>query len=328
LEEIIWQMQKEEQTLKVMPPSFDGCFNVSAFIVQEEPTKKTEKIIDYLSRDFGYSASSIDDYLSCPLKFYFQHVIRLREKENLLNEPEGKDIGNFIHGFLDQMFRGFIDKNPLLDAQFEKKFFAAFETRFAEELQKRMGAEAFMLREIMLYRLKKFLENERSRKVKSVLSLEQGQPEGFIEFDARKFAFKYRIDRIDLLRDDSILVLDYKTGFSAKSPAGLVKLEAMELSRQGIRDNIHSFQLPIYCYFARHMFKDKPLNAALYNLRNLELSYFIDDSKLDTLKRTMELCLKALDFILAEIINPGVDFYPDNSDERGCQYCAFSTLCR
>lgn len=328
LEEIIWQMQKEEKTLKVMPPSFDGCFNVSAFIAQEEPAKKTQKIIDYLTRDFEYSASSIDDYLSCPLKFYFQHVLRVREKEDLLNEPEGKDIGNFIHDLLDHLYSGFLGKEPVLDAQFEKQFFTEFEARFAEEIKKRMGSEAFMVREIMVYRLKRFLENERSRKVKSILSLEERQPVGFIKFDARPFKFKYRIDRIDLLSNDSVLVLDYKTGFSSKGPGGLDKLEGMELSRHGIRDNIRSFQLPVYCYFTRDKFKDKPLNAALYNLRSLELSYFIDNDNLDTAERTMELCLEALGFILAEIINPEVDFYQDKSDERSCQYCAFSVLCR
>ncbi len=65
-----------------------------------------------------------------------------------------------------------------------------------------------------------------------------------------------------------------------------------------------------------------------YNLRSLELSYFIDNDNLDTLKRTMELCLEALGFILAEIISPEVDFYQDKSDERSCQHCAFSVLCR
>jgi len=330
LEEIIWQRQKQEKTLKVMPPSFDGCFNVSAFIAQgKEAAKKTPKIIGFLAKDFEYSASSIDDYLSCPLKFYFQHVLHLREKEDLLNEPEAKDIGNFMHNFLDQMFSGFLGKEPVLDTQFKKQFFAEFQARFAEEIQKRMGSEAFMVREIMVHRLNKFLENERLRQVKSILSLEERQPAGFIKFDARtSFKFKYRIDRIDLLSDDSVLVLDYKTGFSFKGPAGLVKLEGMEKSRQAIRDNIHSFQLPIYCYFTRNKFKDKPLNAALYNLRSLELSYFIDNDNLDTLKRTMELCLEALGFILAEIISPQVDFYPDKSDERSCQYCAFSALCR
>jgi CRISPR/Cas system-associated exonuclease Cas4 (RecB family) len=70
------------------------------------------------------------------------------------------------------------------------------------------------------------------------------------------------------------------------------------------------------------------LNAALYGLRDLDLSYFIKPDKLDTAARVTELCLAALEATIAEITNPAVDFYPDKTDMRTCQYCAFSALCR
>jgi len=328
LEEIIWQRQKEKKTLKVMPLSLDGCFNVSALSRQEEPVKKTKKIIDFLTNDFEYSASSVDDYLACPLKFYYQDVLRLREKEDLLNEPEGKDVGTFLHEFLDHMFRGFLNSPPVLNNKFEDLFFETFEARFADDIQKRMGSEAFMVKEIMHYRLKKFLAHERRRKPKSILSLEERQPAGLIRLCGKNFKFKYRIDRIDLLDDESILVLDYKTGYSAKEPEASDKLEAMELVREDIQKNIHSFQLPIYYYFSCDKFKDQPLNAALYNLRSLEFSYFIKPDKLDTAGKVMERCLGALEATVAEITNPEMDFYPDKTDARICQHCAFSALCK
>jgi hypothetical protein len=207
-------------------------------------------------------------------------------------------------------------------------FFREFETRFADEIKKRMGAEAFMVKDIMYYRLKKFLSKERLRKVKSILFLEERQPAGLIKLGAKHFKFKYRIDRIDLLDDGSVLVLDYKTGHSPKGPEPLDKLERMGLGREEIKKNIHSFQLPIYFYFTRGKFKEKPLNAALYGLRDLDLSYFIKPDKLDTAARVTELCLAALEATIAEITNPAVDFYPDKTDMRTCQYCAFSALCR
>ena len=330
LEEIIWQRQKEKQTLKALPLLQDGRFNITAFAAENRGAKKTKKIADYLVNDFEYSASSIDNYLGCPLRFYYQYVLRLQEKEDLLNEPEGKDIGSFIHNLLDHTFGVFKGKQPVFDTKFEKQFFEEFEEHFAEEIQKRMGAEAFMVKEIMRYRLAKFLDSERQRKVKQIISLEERQPIGEIKLAKKSFKFKYRIDRIDLLDDDnnSILVIDYKTGSSAKQPEDLARLEAMELSRESIKDNIHSFQLPIYYYFTRSKFKDQPLNAALYNLRDLGLYYFIDPKEIEDADKVMELCLKALEAVVAEITSTETDFYPDTSDERSCQYCAFSALCK
>jgi CRISPR/Cas system-associated exonuclease Cas4 (RecB family) len=328
LEEIIWQRQKEKKTLRALPMLQDGRFNITALATENRGAKKTRKVIDYLVNDFAYSSSSIDDYLGCPLRFYYQHVLRLREKEDLLDEPEGKDIGNFIHNLISYTFSVFKDKRPVIDAQFEKQFFEEFETHFAEEIQKRMGAEAFMVKEIMSYRLKRFLANERLRKVKQILSLEAEHPIGEIRLGGRPFKFKYRIDRIDLLEDNSILVIDYKTGGSAREPKDLAGLEAMQLSRESIKENINSFQLPIYYYFTRSMFKDRPLNAGLYNLRTIDFSYFIKPKELEKADRIMELCLKALEAVIAEIISPNADFYPDTSDDYTCKRCVFSSLCK
>jgi CRISPR/Cas system-associated exonuclease Cas4 (RecB family) len=328
LEEIIWLRQKEKKTLKAQPLTIDGRFNITALTAQNQGAKKTAKVIDYLLNDFAYSPSSIDDYLGCPLRFYYQYVLRLKEKEDLLGEPEGKDIGTFIHNLLEYTFRVFKDRRPVIDAHFEKQFFVEFEARFAEEIQKRMGAEAFMVREIMSYRLKKFLAKERLRKVKEIVSLEAGQPVGEIRLADRPFKFKYRIDRIDLLDDGSILVIDYKTGGRAKEPQDLTGLGTIELDRANIKKKIRSFQLPIYYYFTRSMFKDRPLNAGLYNLRDLDFSYFIKPKELQKADRVMELCLKALEAVILEITSPDTDFYPDPSDDYSCRHCAFAGLCK
>jgi hypothetical protein len=76
------------------------------------------------------------------------------------------------------------------------------------------------------------------------------------------------------------------------------------------------------------MFKDRPLNAGLYNLRTIDFSYFIKPKELEKADRIMELCLKALEAVIAEIISPNADFYPDTSDDYTCKRCVFSSLCK
>lgn len=56
--------------------------------------------------------------------------------------------------------------------------------------------------------------------------------------------------------------------------------------------------------------------------------YFIRESKLDVADKVMKICLSGLEVILEEIIDPKVDFYPDKSDERACQRCLFSSMCK
>lgn len=325
LEELIWQRQKEERSLEVITQP-RARFNVEV-LPKKGTMKKSKQVIEFLE-DLRYSPSSIDTYLNCPLQFYYQYVLGLREKEELLDAPQGKDIGDFIHGLLEDTYREFLDKKPFIDDKFKNRFFKEFNRRFDQDLKKRMGPDAFMVKDIMDYRLKKFLDNEQQREVKRVVSLEDESLGGRIKLADSSFQFKCRIDRIDELEDSTILILDYKTGAATKAPTKLAKLESIEMDRRSIKETIRSFQLPLYYYFVRRKFKDLKLNAALYNLRNLDFAFFIRPEAVDTADRVMGICIKALGFILAEILNPQVDFEADESRERYCEYCPFFYLCR
>ena len=204
----------------------------------------------------------------------------------------------------------------------------ALRSQTPSDLAKRLGDESFMVKDIMEFRLKIFLDSERERKVKKIISLEERNPAETVALLGKDFKFKYRIDRIDQLEDDSILVIDYKTGANPKPPAALKKLKAMAFDRTSIRDTIYSFQLPLYYYFVSRKFKDVPLNATLYNLRDIEFTDFIKQKNLAEATEVMNICFKALETIISEIINPEFDFEADKSKERNCEYCPFQAMCK
>jgi ATP-dependent exoDNAse (exonuclease V) beta subunit len=184
-----------------------------------------------------------------------------------------------------------------------------------------------MIKAIMRERLMRLLENERTRPVRKVLALEERLPAQQLILGDQTYRCKYVIDRVDELPDSSILVIDYKTGSAAKEPAGLSSLLKMELDREAMRQTIHSFQLPLYCYFARKRYPSRRVNAALYNLREIECRYFIKPDKLDTADEVMDICLQALAQLLGEIMNPDCAFAADKSNERACGFCEFRAMC-
>ncbi|MCS7227574.1 MAG: PD-(D/E)XK nuclease family protein, partial [Endomicrobia bacterium] len=101
VEELIWEQQKKKKELKI-ENIISGFFQVN-FKVKKRDIKKTKDIIEYL-KTMIYSTSALDIYLQCPLKFYFNYVLSLEEEEVYVDEPESKDIGNFIHSLLEQTF--------------------------------------------------------------------------------------------------------------------------------------------------------------------------------------------------------------------------------
>ncbi|MCX5712947.1 MAG: PD-(D/E)XK nuclease family protein, partial [Candidatus Omnitrophica bacterium] len=120
LEEIIWEKEKESGLGSVQVPQ--ASFNVKVLPKRLE-IEKTPDTVKFL-KEMSYSASSVNTYLWCPLRFYYQYVLGLKEKEELLDEPEGKDVGTFIHELFEAAFSKFINKRPCIDKTFKDVFFA------------------------------------------------------------------------------------------------------------------------------------------------------------------------------------------------------------
>jgi hypothetical protein len=84
----------------------------------------------------------------------------------------------------------------------------------------------------------------------------------------------------------------------------------------------------LYCYFAKQKYKDIYINACLYNLKNTELTYFINPKEEDSAGLKLEKCMEALFFIVEEIFNPDKPFQADDKNKRICNHCPFIYMCR
>lgn len=331
LEEIIWAKQQKAGCLDavVIP---QARFSVKVTTEKQAVAKKPE-IISYL-RKRSYSASSVNTYLACPMRFYFQYVLGLEEKDDLLDEPEAADIGTFLHEFLEAAYSPYLGKKPSFDKTFEKGFFELFDEHFENSFRRKMKSDAFLLRQLIVFRLHKFLDNERRRDIAAVISVER-EFKGAIKLAQGSFDFRAFVDRIDRLSDGSVLILDYKTGSTSVMPKDIAKIEAGGMSRQALRNSLKSFQLPIYLYFVRQQkfCHGASLNAALYSLRDMEKNqglntFFRAGLEEDEQNAAMDVYLKALDAIFAEILNPDIPFTADEDVSRQCGYCPFFYMCR
>lgn len=325
IQQLIWNKQKEQNKIDVLPQLY-AKFNMQV-LPKKEKIKKTTQILNFLE-NIHYSPSSIDTYIACPMRFYYQYVLGLKEKEEILDEPAAKDIGNFMHKFLENIYLKFINIKPIFDNKFENSFFKEFNTQFDRNLKKMIGSDAFMVKDVISYRLKKFLYKEAERNIKKILSVEDPSFGQRLQFKKRNIQFKCRIDRIDQNNDNGILIIDYKTGGSAKTPVRFETLKTIEFNRETIKDKIHSFQLPLYYQFAKQKYKDTSLNAALYNLRQADLTFLFRGKEQELAEDIIKLYMDALEFIIEEIMDEKKDFEADESNEGLCEYCPFFYMCR
>ncbi len=306
LEELIWEQQVREGALRAFPTK-RAAFQAGASSVGRT-APKTPRMMEFL-KGFSFSASSVNSYLKNPYEFYTRYVLGLREQEDLLDEPDAAIIGNFFHQFLEEAYRPFEGRRPVLDDDFEAGFKALFERHFREEFTQRMRSDDFLVRRVMEHKLKAFLafERERMGTVERLVAVERDYP-GMLELPSGKFLFKTRVDRVEELAGGQLSVLDYKTGSSDKLPSRpLVLSDAPD--REEIFNKVRSFQLPLYMYFVSRAMPGRLVNAGLYLLRSAEIKYFFTDRFAAVpLEDIIAPYWRALDTVMAEIMDPDVPF--------------------
>jgi RecB family exonuclease len=192
-----------------------------------------------------------------------------------------------------------------------------------------------MIKDVLLFRMEKFLEREKQRRVARILSLEK-EFSGMINLSGAKIKFKAIVDRIDLLEDKSTLILDYKTGGSEIMPkTDPREIEQAGFTREALKTTIRSFQLPLYLYLVAGQpeFRRASLNACLYLVKDLRKNsglcpLFKEEEEAGERDVLMKVFLAALAALVQEILDPKVAFKADEKDPRLCAACPFFNLCR
>jgi hypothetical protein len=312
VEELVWEAQKKHRRLDavtVCRPQFQTAVGAHRVVIP-----KTPQIVDFL-RHHCYSASSLNLYLRSPVEFYYTYVLGLREKEDLLNEPENRQVGTFIHELLEEAFKGFVGRRPVIDERYRHYFQQILDARFAQTLGKAGRADVFLLKTVIEERMRRFLDAEaggHDRSVREVLYIER-RFEDTIPLNCGTMSLVYRIDRVDRMADGEIMIIDYKTGSIDPMPKDIPVIEAMSLSRRTIAENIRSFQIPLYYCYLDKTFPGEAINAAFYNLRTGEIDKFIDGRMSYDRSRITRTYLRALDFIFCELLNPQAPFCDDGA---------------
>jgi hypothetical protein len=101
----------------------------------------------------------------------------------------------------------------------------------------------------------------------------------------------------------------------------------MQMNFEEIKENIKSFQLPLYYHFVSQDFPQRDINAQLYNIRTLERITFIAEEDLAHKDEILEICLRALGEVFRHLFDINIPFAP-SKEERKCVHCFFRGACK
>ena len=313
--------------------------------ISVQKTAEVEKLLsDFLSGGpRALSASAINTYLDCPLKFYFSVLEQIQEEDEITETVERDVFGSILHKVMEDLYAPFKGKlvtadllkllrkdQPLLTGTIARAFAELF---FKSPVVRPVEGENFLTGEMIRKYAEKILEQdarftpfhyiESEKKVRATITLS----------DKRAVQLKGFIDRVDSL-DRVLRIVDYKTGsgkLEFESVEGLFDKEAKDRPKAVMQVFLYAWmyqQLPEYT--------GMPIQPAIYYLRTLFQRSFnpvVEQKKgrgkADKVNSFQDF---ASDFegklrqCLDEIFNLDIPFTQTETG-KACAYCSFRGLC-
>ena len=294
-----------------------------------------------------FSPSALNTYLDCRLKFYYRYVAGLKAPDEVSAEIDSALFGTIFHRAaelvykdltangkeirkddLEQVLRNDIKLQNYVDTAFKEEFFHVALTEKPEF----NGTQLINAKVITSY-LRQLLRNDlqyapffmegMEKKVTEIIEIET--PQGKLALNIGG-----TIDRIDS-KDDTLRIVDYKTGGSPKTPENIKQLFTPADGRPN-----YIFQTFLYASIMCRKQSLKVAPSLLYIHRAASETYspVIEMGEARQPKMPVnnfafyeDEFRERLQTLLQEIYNPEEPF-TQTEDKRKCEFCDFRELCR
>ncbi len=259
-----------------------------------------EEIKAAIPKDFSFSASSLNAFLTCKRRFYYHYIKRFKESPK---DENNSAVGSLLHELLKEAYEK--DKTP---HALEERLIWLLETRENITPKERLDT-LVVLKKIQAFYKK---ERERFNAEITILDLEKS-----FETIIQGVIFKGRIDRIDKTADNEIILLDYKfksdlklDSMSKTQRGGLSPIEIAQISTD--------YQMAIYAFALKNLGYKEPIKAFFYDLRKGEL---LEEDEL-----ILQAKMDHLEFSLIPKLKQEIDF-EKTLEVKDCEYCSFKDMC-
>ncbi len=335
IERIIYENEKSEIS------GFQENYSAGIYIkeAKKEDIEKSENVKEFLKK-FSFSPSSLETYILCPAKFYYQNILGLEEKVKIEDEPDHGMTGTIVHESLKRLYE---KKKLIFESDYKKiedEYSKIIEEVFQENGFKRDSGILRIRKWAILKKVLKFLKEDIKRIRENeieIIYLEKDFKED-IEFkNGVSATFKGRIDRIEKEKD-IFRIIDYKTG---KKIAGIKKgseLEEIENFRREedyqaylnlILKTFPSFQILFYIkLFSEHEKENiLTIDGGYVFLKENEAGFKTIFNKIDdNLKaKIFNIFEDTVSKIIYDIYNK--ETFPRIYKKKICENCPYKSLC-
>ncbi|MDD2797004.1 MAG: PD-(D/E)XK nuclease family protein [Bacteroidales bacterium] len=307
---------------------------------------KNERILKALSNfleggERALSASSINTYLDCSLKFYFREIEKMSEEEEISEELEASQFGTIFHQVMERLYYDYkntvvtdevisgIQKN---NVRIKNEIEEAFRTVvFHSEKSQHLTGHNYLIGNVIQRYVKQVLEIDRKLTPFVYRESEEKMEDQITARNGLKIRLKGSIDRIDEVGNKT-RIIDYKTGTGKSNFSSIEELfDSTQKNRPKAVMQVffyswlydrkhHSPTIAPGIYYLREMFSDFK-STVIYNP---------EPKKKEFVENFAEFRTQFEDqlFTLMESIFDPVHPFKQTEIVEHCQYCEFKDICR
>ena len=302
------------------------------------------------------SASSVQNYIACPAKFYYSVVKGLSPEEEVQESMDAAMIGNVYHGAMQAIYQGDAAMKPDFVPDSRRGWMkGALESVSRDYIRGWMKRGPEIKAKVRALITEQIRDQEISGRnlviedviVKYVLKtlerdleiLEESGADAFrieglekeLKASVAGFRFKGYIDRLDSITGDRIRVVDYKTGKVKPEDLELSGIEGEKAAAAVFGDGPFrskpkiAFQLFIYDMLLREngLDRDRTICDSVYSTAKL---FTEPPVTVDLGESFYGLMKEGLEKLLSEMEDLSVPFRR-TEDSDVCAYCDFRIIC-
>jgi len=342
LQQLIFEsgLNLESQVLHnpVMPLAIDPIIIQKTDEVQQAIMKLNEGNTYFK----GISPSALTTYLDCRLRFYFKHVARVKEPDEVEDELGARELGNFLHKVMEKFYKNlaqrkrnkqveagdFADALPTIDKLMDEVFTATYNMEPGKKVE--YEGQSVIIQQLVRNFAARILEHDKEQ---APFSMEAVEADGLLHRVKISHAPGYavlggKIDRID--RKEHVLrIVDYKTGSDKLEFTSVASL----FDRNDKKREKAVFQTLLYGFLYQTNFPLKADDQMLTGIMNREFLFGNAEFGLTLNKQPVYNVLPLmaefsthLTALLEEIFNPEVPF-DQTQDLAVCKFCPYKSIC-
>lgn len=343
LHQLVYETRLPVKELNVA--SFIDRIPVKPILIKKEGDIRNALEVYLRADGKSLSPSSINEFLNCPLRFCFHHIMGLPEPEEIAEEIDARDFGSILHACLEDIYSGFPQKvittsmleavlkdeailASALDKAFDK---VVFGVESGESGRKPEGFN-FIVKQVIYSYIKQFLAAESRTCPFTLISLEQkyyAEIPVTVNGTSHSLRIGGIIDRIDQC-NGKIRILDYKTG---KVMNSFKSVESLFDSGEKTRNDA-AFQVLLYACVYGKLNPGTDIEPGLFFIRQAHSHDFSHAISLGSKKEKLtSYSTVGTEFedLLQKSLSGLFDFsepFKQTENLKNCTYCPYASVCR